>query len=137
MSKCRHSSVPFALAVFALAACASAGRPALLGPPREQPAALVGRWAHDAGEGAPRETLVLQADGVEWIEAADGRRIAPRAWWWVERGPDDSAHLCLHWRAGRHRADCATFQLDAVRSGDAFSVRLRWASQSYVAVSAR
>ena len=135
-----------------LLACASAGRPVLLGPPREQPAPLIGRWAavpdsaHEARAGgasaaAPRRAwLVLRADGAQWTEHATDspgatapQRDSPRAWWWVHREANGEDRLCLHWRAGRHRADCAPFQLDTIQQSGRAVPRLRWSGAEWVA----
>lgn len=136
MPKCRHSA-SFLIAL--VVACAGNGRPALVGPLREQPAVLVGRWMR-APDATPRtnEVLVLRADGVQWMEApidsAHGElsRVGPRAWWWIYRGagggPD---RLCLHWRAGRHAADCARYEIDTVRTTAGTVVRLRWADERF------
>ena len=128
-----------------LLACASPGRPPLLGPPREQPAPLVGRWVRitdaRADDRGPRERLILLADGEQWTErAVDGarpdvfERASPRAWWWVYRGSNGEAdQLCLHWRGGRHRADCAAYQLDTAQVPGRALSRLRWGADVWVA----
>ena len=126
-------------------ACASAGRPPLVGPPREQRSSLVGRWAAEAdtaqSNGVERRWLILLADGLQWTERAqDGtaagvpERDSPRAWWWVYRGVNGAAdQLCLHWRAGRHRADCAAYQLDTVWVAGRAVPRLRWKASVWLA----
>jgi hypothetical protein len=137
--------------------CASAGQPPLLGPPREQPASLTGRWAAVSDTGQWRGTvfrwLVLRADGEQWTESAPDstrdsirdsirdttgadvpQRDGPRAWWWVYRGVNGAPdQLCLHWRAGRHRADCALYRLDTVQVGGRAALRLRWNGAEWIA----
>lgn len=134
-----------ATAVGSAIACASPGWPPLVGPAREQPAWLVGRWASPSDttreDTTRRERLVLAADGEQWTEVAIDsagtmvvHRTSPRAWWWVYRGAARPAdELCLHWRGGRHRADCEPYQLDTVQvSGHAMS-RLRWGGIEWIA----
>lgn len=134
-----------ATAVGSALACASPGWPPLLGPAREQPAWLVGRWAPSADTAhavaARRERLVLVADGEQWTEVAFDsagttvmHRDSPRAWWWIYRGTSGGAdQLCLHWRGGRHRADCEPYQLDTVRWSGRAVPRLRWGGVEWLA----
>ena len=117
-------------------ACASAGAPPLFGPAREQPSALVGRWL-DQGT---LEVLVLAGNARQWAvsassvpDSAQAERSGPRAWWWVV-GADEahSRRLCLHWRPGRHAADCESFQIDSVQAEGRWRRRLTWSERSFI-----
>ena len=129
----------------AILACASPGWPPLIGPSREQPTALAGRWTRDVDgasrtDGVSSQILVLLPNGHQWTERAtddprgDEVRTSPSAWWWVYAGTGaDSARLCLHWRAGRHGADCSAFQFDTVRRDGQPLPRLHWGHDVFVA----
>lgn len=117
-------------------ACASAGTPPLVGPPRAQPSALMGRWLDQS----TREVLVLAGNARQWAvpapsmpDSAQTKRSGARAWWWVV-GADDthSGRLCLHWRPGRHAADCEPFQMDSVQTEGRWRRRLTWSERLFI-----
>ena len=123
------------LAALLLASCTSPGRPAIVGgPAREQPAALVGFWRMEPA-GDSGTILVLRPDALQWSQRAGRARGEPVAWWWVERRDRGSERLCLHWRPGRHAADCAPFSLDTLVTDSTRAVRLTWGHRRFVAIS--
>lgn len=116
------------------AACASPGAPPLLGPARTQPEVLVGRWRLIVPSEAVDGTLELQPTAVaveDGVVQSDGSRTGRlRSSWWVYAADDrHPPQLCLHWRPGRHAAECRPFALDTLTTG---TRRLRWGAREYV-----
>jgi hypothetical protein len=104
---------------------------ALVGPPRAQPPALVGRWRPLDASGVPSADLVLVLhESAQAWEEAHGERTAPRSWWWVYAASGESpARLCVGWRPGRRAAECRAFALDSV--GGDVARRLTWGERRY------